>query len=59
MSDLRLLSYIEGRSLLQNHADLDILQHNMNTGFALHHHAHLTSLEDRAIPLCIPIPVSQ
>jgi hypothetical protein len=42
--------------LLPDSGDVDILRHNMNAGFALyHHHAHLKSLEDRAIPLHIPV----
>ena len=42
--------------LLPNPPDTDILPSNMNVGFALtHHHAHFQSLEDRAIPLCIPV----
>lgn len=47
---------IESIVLLSNHHDVDILRPNMNARFAHnHHHSHHTSLEDRAIPLCIPV----
>ena len=46
---------MKSHSLLPNPLDVDILPFNMSTRFAHnHHHAHHISLEDRAIPLCIP-----
>ena len=39
---------------LSNILDMDILPSNMNIQLA-HHHAHFTSLEDRAISSCIPL----
>ena len=47
---------IKSNLLLSNAIDMDILRLNMKMRFAhTYHHAHPTSLEDRAIPLCIPV----